>query len=451
MKSTGAEFRSKLKSWIGWWRISTVAQASWSNCNCRLGGKEESMRYVKGLECIRCHSHYSPEPDRYLCACGGVLDVQYDYGKIRGEWSQESLKRSRELSMWRYLPLLPVDPESSRPPLRVGWTPLYESGALARELGLTKPVFLKDEGLNPTGSLKDRASALAVAKALEACATTVACSSTGNAASSLAGNVAAMGGKLKAVIFVPERAPQGKVAQLLIYGARVISVQGDYQDAFALSAAAIERWGWYNRNAAINPYLVEGKKTAVLELAEQLDWQLPDWLILSVGDGCTLAGAGKALTDLAALGFIEKIPRLVGVQAAGCAPIHRAFISGRLEAAEENTLADSIAVGVPRNPHKALTAIRASQGLTVTVEDEEILAAMGLLGRTCGVFAEPASAAGLAGLRRLIREGIIGPRDSVALISTGNGLKDTANALKAAGEPLRIPPDLDRLANEIGE
>lgn len=408
------------------------------------------MRYVASLTCINCGRKHPPEPDSYLCSCGGVLDVQYDYQLIRSEWDRDTLAKNRECSMWRYLPLLPVQPDTERPPLRVGWTPLYKSMALAKELGLSNPVGIKDDGANPTGSLKDRASAIAVVKALEAGASTVACSSTGNAASSLAGNIAAMGGDMKAVIFVPERAPQGKVAQLLIFGAKVVSVQGSYRDAFELSAAAIDRWGWYNRNAAINPYLTEGKKTVVLELAEQMDWQMPDWLILSVGDGCTLAGAGKALKDLAAIGFIDKVPRLVGVQAAGCSPIHRAFLSGRsIEPCEENTLADSIAVGVPRNPDKALKALRETNGLTVTVDDDKILAGMRLLGKTCGVFAEPASAAGFAGLCSLVEKGVIAAEDSVAVISTGNGLKDIANALKAAGEPMRVPPDINVLAQSL--
>lgn len=257
---------------------------------------------------------------------------------------------------------------------------------------------------------------------------------------------------MQAVIFVPGRAPQGKVAQLLIYGAKVISVQGTYRDAFELSAAAIERWGWYNRNAAINPYLVEGKKTVVLELAEQLHWQMPDWLVLSVGDGCTIAGAGKGLQDLQELGFIDKVPRLLGVQASGCAPIYQSFCSGsELIPAEENTLADSIAVGVPRNPQKAMCQVHNSLGNMITVEDEEILAAMRLLGRACGVFAEPAASAAVAGLARAVRQGLIQRESTVAVISTGNGLKDIANALKAAGEPLRVAPDIDQLAGIFEE
>ncbi|MDD2282520.1 MAG: threonine synthase [Eubacteriales bacterium] len=410
------------------------------------------MRYVIDLECIKCGNQYSPEPDRYLCTCGGLLEVRYDYPLLRQEWDRDALADNSDYSMWRYLPLLPVGPFSRRSPLRTGWTPLYKSSALARALGLKGTVWVKDDGLNPTGSLKDRASAVAVVKAAEAGAKIVACSSTGNAASSLAGNVASLGGSMQSVIFVPARAPQGKVAQLLIYGAKVISVQGSYRDAFELSAAAIERWGWYNRNAAINPYLVEGKKTVVLELAEQLDWQMPDWLVLSVGDGCTIAGAGKGLQDLKELGFIDKVPRLLGVQASGCAPIFHSYCSGsELIPAEENTLADSIAVGVPRNPHKAMCQVRHSQGVMVAVEDEEILAAMRLMGRTCGVFAEPASAAGLAGLARAVKEGLVEPDSEVAVISTGNGLKDIANALKAAGEPLRVAPDIDQLAQVLGE
>jgi len=410
------------------------------------------MRYVKDLACIKCGLQYSPDSSCYLCSCGGLLEVRYDYDLLRLEWDRDSLAENSDFSMWRYLPLLPVGPFSKRSPLHIGWTPVYKSSALAKAIGLQRPVWVKDEGLNPTGSLKDRASAVAVVKAVEAAATTVACSSSGNAASSLAGNIAAMGGSMQAVTFVPARAPQGKIAQILIYGAKVISVQGSYREAFELSVATIERWGWYNGNAAINPYLIEGKKTAVLELAEQLNWQMPDWLVLPVGDGCTIAGAGKALRELKELGFIDKIPRLLGVQAAGCAPIYLAFSTGNeLMPAEENTLADSIAAGVPRNPLKAIKEIQSSNGFMVAVEDEEILEALRLMGRTCGIFAEPSSAAGLAGLARAVRQGLLAADSEVALISTGNGLKDVASALKAASHPLRVLPDIHRLSAVVEE
>ena len=267
-----------------------------------------------------------------------------------------------------------------------------------------KRLWVKDDGQNPTASLKDRASAMAVAKAMEAGAKTIACSSTGNAASSLAGNAAAAG--IKTYIFVPERAPKGKVAQLMIFGANVISVKGNYEDTFKMSAAAIDKYGWYNRNAAINPYLSEGKKTVALEIAEQLNWEMPDYLAISVGDGCTIAGVWKGFKDLYAIGFIDKLPRLISAQSLGCYPINRAIQEDKpWEPMEENTIADSISVGVPRNADKALMAIRESNGIAVNVSDEEILAAQRLLGRTCGVFGEPAGVTGAAALKKALRAG----------------------------------------------
>ena len=221
-----------------------------------------------------------------------------------------------------YRELLPIEETTPDTPLRVGWSPLYEEPKLAEMLGL-KRLWVKDDGINPTASLKDRASAMAVAKAGEAGAKIIACSSTGNAASSLAGNAAAAG--FKTYIFVPERAPKGKVAQLMIFGANVISVKGNYEETFKMSAEAIEKWGWYNRNAAINPYLSEGKKTVALEIAEQLGWEMPDYLAISVGDGCTIAGVWKGLKDLYAIGFIDKLPRLISAQSTGCYPLNRAI------------------------------------------------------------------------------------------------------------------------------
>ena len=289
---------------------------------------------------------------------------------------------------------------------------------------------------------------MAVAKAKEAGAEIIACSSTGNAASSLAGNAAAAG--LKTFIFVPSRAPKGKVAQLMTFGANVISVQGNYEETFELSKKAIDKWGWYNRNAAINPYLSEGKKTVSLEIAEQLGWKMPDYLAISVGDGCTIAGVWKGLKDLYAIGFIDKLPRLISAQAEGCHPINRAIAENKpWEPMEENTLADSIAVGVPRNADKALMAIRESNGIVVNVTDEEIMAAQKLLGTTCGVFGEPAGVTGTAGVKKLCEQGVLGANDTAVSVVTGNGLKDVANAIKFCGEPMSLPNDLDLLVEEF--
>ena len=407
------------------------------------------MKYVLGAKCTRCGAEYEALPTITTCKCGGILDIQYNYSAIRDRFSPAGLEQNHDWSMWRYRPFLPVEEDSPAPPLRVGWSPLYKADRLSKVLGL-RTLYIKDDGQNPTASLKDRASAMAVVKAREAGADTIACSSTGNAASSLAGNAAAAG--LSTYIFVPSRAPKGKVAQLMIFGATVISVDGSYEDTFALSKAAIDRWGWYNRNAAINPYLSEGKKTVSFELMEQLGWQVPDYVALSVGDGCTIAGVWKGLKDLYGTGFIDRLPRLISVQAEGCCPLNRALQTGEpWSPMEENTLADSIAVGVPRNADKALNAVRESGGIAVNVSDEEILEAMRLLGRTQGVFGEPAGVTGTAGVKKALELGLIDPDATVVSIVTGNGLKDVQSGIRAAGEPMLVRPDLDALLSAFDE
>lgn len=407
------------------------------------------MKNVKHAKCVKCGKVYEAAPNITNCACGGILDIVYDYEYIKTKLTKEVLAARRDNTMWRYRELLPVEESTEAPPLRVGCSPLYEAANLAEQLGIKK-LYVKDDGINPTASLKDRASSMAVAKAVEAGAKVIACSSTGNAASSLAGNAAAAG--LKTYIFVPSRAPKGKVAQLMTFGATVISVQGSYEDTFELSRQAIEKWGWYNRNAAINPYLSEGKKTVGLEIMEQLHWEVPDYIAISVGDGCTIAGLWKGLKDLYAIGFIDKLPRLISAQAEGCCPLNRAIeTGGDWRPMEENTLADSIAVGVPRNADKALAAIRESGGLTVNVSDEEIMAAQKLLGRTCGVFGEPAGVAGTAGLKKLCGQGKIPSSASVVSVVTGNGLKDVANAIASCGEPITIPGDMDLLLRAFSD
>ena len=416
------------------------------------------MRNVKSALCIKCGDEFEAGNDTYTCKkCGGVLEIVYDYDYIKSRLNREKLASRKDFSIWRYLELLPIEEGSRLGPLRVGWSPLYKTAALGEILGLNN-LYVKDDGLNPTSSLKDRASAIAVVRASHAGKDTVACSSTGNAASSLAGGAAAMG--LKSVIFVPERAPQGKVTQLLIFGATVISVKGNYEETFRLSAAAIEKYGWYNRNAAINPYLSEGKKTVSLEIAEQLDFRAPDFVAISVGDGCTIAGVWKGFKDLYAVGLIDKLPRLISVQASGCCPVNRAIEqSAAIEWMDENTLADSIAVGAPRNGDKALAAIRESNGITINVSDEEILAAMRLLGKSAGVFGEPAGVTGTAGLKKAAEQKLIPPDALVVSVVTGNGLKDVVSAQKAAGidsgggasNLIRIEPDMALLTAEFAK
>jgi threonine synthase len=278
-------------------------------------------------------------------------------------------------------------------------------------------------------------------KALEFGYTKIACASTGNAASSLAGMAAATG--LGAYIFVPQSAPEPKLAQLLIFGATVFRVRGSYAEAFGLCRRSCPRFGWYSRNSGTNPYLVEGKKTAGLEIAEQCSGRLPDWVVVSVGDGCTVGGIGKGLDEMVRLGRIPRLPRILGVQAEGARPIVDAFASGApLVPCEPSTIADSIAVGTPRNWRRAIQQISRSGGAMVAVKDEEILDAMRLTARAGGVFGEPAAVAGVAGLRKALAAGIVGRNESALVVITGNGLKDIRPARQAAGTEFTIAPSL---------
>jgi threonine synthase len=406
---------------------------------------------VLGLKCVLCGAEYEPDEVLYVCpkhGDEGILDVVYDYDLIGTRLTKEALAANRDYSIWRYAPLLPVEADSPRPPLQVGWTPLYHVERLGEKLSLPH-LYLKDDGRNPTASFKDRASAVGVVKALELGYETITCASTGNAASSLAGLAASVG--LKSVIFVPQRAPQAKVAQLLIFGARVIMVQGTYDQAFDLCLEATREYPWYSRNTAYNPYLSEGKKTAALELCEQLDWQAPDRIFVSVGDGCIIGGLWKGLKDLLALGFIDHLPQLVGVQAEGAAPLVRAWEEGSEEIVPlvPDTLADSISVGQPRDRVKALRAVRETLGQYVAVSDEEILKAMRQMGREAAVFAEPAGAAGFAGLLELVAQGEIDPEERIVVLVTGNGLKDVESAIRATGQPELIEPNMAALRRLI--
>ncbi|WP_312338626.1 threonine synthase [Anaerospora hongkongensis] len=406
------------------------------------------MDLVKSLQCVHCGKEYDPSVDALYCpACGyndGILNVVYDYDRISKLFNPVSQKECRVYSMWRYLPLLPVQDAATIPHLQVGWTPLYQAPLLAAELGV-KTCYVKDEGRNPTASFKDRASSLGVIKALEKKAARITCASTGNAASSLAGFAAAA--QLPATIFVPKTAPEAKIAQLLIYGAQVFAVDGTYDQAWELCMEASAEFGWYNRNCAVNPNLIEGKKTVSLELVEQilaLGKDMPDWIAVSVGDGCTVGGVYKGLWEMVHLGFITKVPKILGVQAEGCQPFVTAWKNNApLTPCEARTLADSIAVGHPRNFTKGLQAITQSAGAYIAVTDEEILAAMKLLARKAAVFGEPAGVAAAAGVQRAVHSGIIDKQESVAILVTGNGLKDIKSAVKAAGAPVVIPPSLN--------
>ncbi len=332
------------------------------------------MDHVIGLKCTICGAEYGVDDIAYVCpkhGDDGTVDVLYDYDVIKSRISRESLAQNDDYTMWRYKPLIAVEPDSPVPPLRVGWTPLYPAPRLAERLGL-QHVWVKDDGVNPTASFKDRASSVAVVKAREVGAEIITTASTGNAAAALAGLSASMG--LPAVIFVPKSAPPAKIAQHLIYGARVMLVDGTYDDAFELTLKAAKEFGWYNRNTAYNPYMTEGKKTAVYEICEQLNWEAPDRIFVPVGDGCIIGSVHKGLKDLMAMGWIDHMPKIMGVQAAGSAPLVEAWKNGiagwDMKPVAAHSVADSIVAGLPRDRNKALAAVRETDGAYLAVSDE---------------------------------------------------------------------------------
>jgi threonine synthase len=413
------------------------------------------MSNFLGYRCSLCGAEYLPNQITYTCPVdGGNLDVILDYEHLREiTWPEVG-----ESGLWRYLPLLPVaDPGGVGTPLRAaGGTPIYHLAPLAAQLGLQQ-LWLKDESRNPSASFKDRASAIVVARARQIGAETVVTASTGNAGAALACMAAAIG--QKAVIFAPRNAPPAKVAQLLIFGAQVILVDGSYDDAFDLTVQASQEFGWYCRNTGYNPFTAEGKKTAAFEI---WDWakrntehatrgvsHVPS-IFVSVGDGNIISGIHKGFKDLLALGWIERMPRLFGVQAEGSAAVANAFRAGveQITPVASQTLADSIGVDLPRDGVRAVRAARETGGSYLTVSDGEILQAIATLGRV-GVFAEPAGAAAYAGLVKAVAQGIIQSDDPILVLNTGSGLKDVRAAMQAVSAAPIIEPRLDALRKMI--
>jgi threonine synthase len=424
------------------------------------------MDHVLGLKCLICGQVYGVDEALYVCpkhGDEGILDVQYDYEKIKGRISPRTLSPGGPRSIWRYTPLLPIDSlalaglHDQRPPAHplfsVGWTPLYRSPRLAERVGLAE-VYVKNDGLMPSASFKDRASAIAILKALELGRDVISGASTGNAASSLATLSASLG--LRNIIFVPAAAPQAKIAQLLVYGATVLAVDGTYDQAFELCLAASKKYGWYNRNTAYNPYMTEGKKTAAYEICEQLGWQVPDRIFVGVGDGCIIGGLHKGFRDMLALGWTlrSRMPRLMGVQAAGSAALYEAWTRNTepldMTPIEAHTIADSISAGLPRDRIKAMRAVVETDGAFVSVTDQEILSAMPTLARDAGVFAEPAGAAPYAGLVKAVSLGMVATHERVVVLATGNGLKDVGSAIQAVGQPTIIEPTLAAVEALLG-
>lgn len=416
------------------------------------------MKNFTGYKCSLCGAEYLPGQVTYTCPKdGGNLDVVIDFDSIRKKYQPEDITSRTEPSLWKYLPLLPVsEPAGDSTPLHAaGGTPVFALPRLAEKLGL-KHLWLKDESRNPSASFKDRASAILVARAQEIKAEVVVTASTGNAGAALACMAAAVG--QKAVIFAPKSAPPAKVAQLLVFGAKVILVDGTYDDAFDLTVKAADEFGWYCRNTGYNPFTVEGKKTAAFEIWEwwmeaHRDWHKKDspldnhpplCIFVSVGDGNIISGIHKGFKDLLALGWIPNMPRIIGVQAEGSAAITNAFNANTetITPVSATTLADSISVDLPRDGVRAVRAAKETGGTYITVADDEIIKSIAELGKM-GVFAEPAGATAYAGLVKATSLGVVGSDDPILVMNTGSGLKDVRAAMQAVQSAPIIEPTLE--------
>ncbi len=413
------------------------------------------MNQYLGYRCSLCKAELPPMEIVYNCPkCGGNLDVILDFERISQKFHPEDILSRAENSLWRYAPLLPVtDPGGFATPIHAaGWTPIYQPERLSVKLGLQQ-LWVKDEGRNPTASFKDRASAIVVARAREIKAEIVVTASTGNAGAALAGMAAAIG--QKAVIFAPKTAPPAKIAQLLIYGAHVILVDGNYDSAFDLTIEASREFGWYCRNTGYNPFTVEGKKTGAFEIWEQVILSMkssekPLCVFVSVGDGNIISGLHKGFKDLETLGWMDRMPRLFGVQSELSAAIANAYQAGteQITPVSATTIADSISVDLPRDGSRAVRAAMETNGGYIKVADNEIISAIAELG-VHGIFAEPAGSTALAGLIRALNEGVITQDDPVLVINTGNGLKDVRAAMMAAPNAAIIEPTMAALKRHL--
>lgn len=401
-------------------------------------------------ECSSCKQTLPDDGVFYTCpTCDANLIVRLPFEKKPQLINQTELLNNPERSIWRYSPLLPVpDPGFVHTPLhKIGFTPIYRGNKLASQLGI-KNLWLKDESPNPSGSFKDRSSAIVTARGIQTGMTTSITASTGNAGAAMACTAASTG--TTAIILAPKSAPPAKIAQLQCYGARVILVDGSYDDAFELSKEASQTFGWYNRNTGYNPFTAEGKKTAAFEIWEQLLRHLPIGesltIFVPVGDGNIISGIAKGFEDLLALGWIDTLPRLIGVQAQGSAAIANAFAQNAdsITAVHAQTVADSISVNLPRDGMRALRSVQRANGCFITVSDDEILQAIATLG-SIGIFAEPAAAAAFAGLKHAIQKQILDPAQNMLALITGSGLKDVHAAMRATQAAPIIEPTIQNL------
>ena len=385
------------------------------------------------LVCIECGKEWGD--DRYTCECGGLLEVRLKLDEIDVNFRLDG----QNITVWKYRSLLPV--RINPITLNEGGTPLYRAEKLEEELGV-KRIYVKHEGLNPSGSFKDRGMTVGLTKAIELGKKAVACASAGNAAASMAMYAAKAG--MDAYVLLPAgKVALGKVAQALMHGARVIGIDGNFDDALKIVREVCEREGIYLLNS-VNPFRPEGQKTIAYEIADEIG--APDRVVLPVGNAGNISAIYKGFRELHDLGMIDAVPKMTGVQAEGAAPIYRAFIEGKdtIQPVEKpETVATAIRIGNPVNARKALRAIYESEGLAEIVSDEEIIQAQKFLAAKEGIGVEPASAASVAGLRKLVERGVVEKDETIVCVVTGNLLKDPETVVKVCGEPITVEASVE--------
>ena len=381
------------------------------------------MTFATEIVCPRCRNSFPLGKVINLCPCGSPLLVRYDARKIARAVKKSELK-SRPSTLWRYQEFLPLRAERNRVSLGEGFTPLIEARQLASELSI-KRLWIKDEAQNPTGSFKDRGLSVAVSLAKELGIKKVAIPSAGNAGGSLSAYAARAG--MEAYVFMPKDTPRANQIEAARYGAKLTLVDGLINDCGRLIAERKGAEGWFDVSALKEPYRVEGKKTMGLEIAEQLDWKLPDVIIYPTGGGTGLIGMWKGFNELAEIGWIgSKRPRMVSVQAEGCAPIVRAFNEGKEKAdpwLNAKTIASGLRVPQAVADFLMLQVIRESKGIALSVSDSEMVREIDHVGRSEGLFFCPEGGAGVAALRRLVQQGWIKPTETVLIFNTASGLK----------------------------
>lgn len=406
------------------------------------------MSYVLGLKCRECGREY-PKDVLFVCEyCFGSLEVNYDYARIKRDLNREVIL-SRPKNMWRYKELLPLDKEPAVG-LNSGFTPLVRSKNLAKALGV-KELYIKDDSVNhPTLSFKDRVVSVAISKAREFGFDTVACASTGNLANSVAAQAAASG--LKAYIFIPADLESGKVIASLIYNPHLIAVEGNYDEVNRLCSEIASRYKWAFVNINIRPYYAEGSKSMGYEIAEQLNWVLPEHVVVPSAGGSLITKLWKSFNELEKLGFTGKVKTKVHcAQGRGCSPIVTAIRekSDIIKPVKPKTIAKSLAIGNPADGYYAVDTVRVSRGYGEDASDEEIIEAIKLLAKTEGIFTETAGGVTLAAAKKLIEKKIIPADESIVLCITGNGLKTQEAVTHALHKPVKIKPSLSSFEEHI--